>query len=79
VTPGTAGTWSVKMVGLGSAATLGGVQVTAVDTYKPVKCAVATWNSSPSARMPGGDSYRVAESDFVFASGAVLAGGARTV
>ncbi len=51
VTPGTAGTWTVRMAGLGSAAALGGVQVTAVNPHKPAKCAVASWTSKPGAQV----------------------------
>ena len=39
------------MAGLGSAAALGGVQVTAVNPHKPAKCAVASWSSNPSAQV----------------------------
>jgi hypothetical protein len=59
VTPGTAATWKVTMAGLGSAAALGGVQITAVNPHRPAKCAVGSWSSNPRGQVFGVRCYGV--------------------
>ncbi|WP_283137560.1 hypothetical protein [Rhizohabitans arisaemae] len=46
VTPVTTGRWDVALPGLGSAGLSGNVQVTAVNTTRPVRCKVARWSGN---------------------------------
>lgn len=55
VTPAGVGVWTVRMPGLGSSASAGNVQVTAVNPSGPAKCEIAGWSSAP-----GGQRFAVA-------------------